>query len=386
MPDSKKISFPTPSAEHGEREVAELMSAHESDTPPQPAPLETHRSAALDATTGLEPLLQLASQLHALDFHPVVIVGNSFSGKTSLITSLLASLKLEADWGIGANLKDPVLPQNTDIGRRQHEDASRIFNKVVQEFIAGKGAEKTATPYPFFIPLSIRSAKLGQALNLAFLESNGESYAPRMDEDGFFADLQVVTETFIREFQGGITFIYVLPYTQVNVRGLNEDLADDPTRLRLAELAVVGVLQAYEKIRVDKSKDRHLLLVSKWDAHLEKRKLEESISISEVLLDTHSDIEPFLRGTYPQALSVFKSLAVDAPQRLITNYCSGLMSGRKVQPIGVDPEISHAIRSHQKKLWNWIWSSASGYSVSPFPESKPTSLIDRFFRWLSSWL
>ena len=385
MSDQKKISFPT-SSEESEPSVAESTSGPGHEAPPEPVPPAATINADSNAAVGLEPLLQLASQLKALDFHPVVIVGNSFSGKTSLITSLLAALKLEADWEVGANLKDPVLPQNTDIGRKQHEGATRIFNRVVQEFIAGKGAEKTQTEYPFFIPISLRSGKLGQTLNVAFLESNGETYTPRMDADRFFADLQEVTETFIREFQGGISFIYVLPYTQVNVRGLNEDLADDPNRLRLAELAIVGVLQAYEAIRIDKSKDRHLLLVSKWDAHLEKKKIEESITIGEVLLDTHSDITPFLRGTYPQALASFNALSVDGPQRQITNYCSGLMTGRKVQPTSAEPEISQAIRSHQKKLWNWIWSSASGYTVSPFPAPAAPSLIDRFFRWLTSWL
>jgi hypothetical protein len=385
MSDQKKISFPT-SSEESEPSVAESTSGPGHEAPPEPVAPAATINADSNAAVGLEPLLQLASQLKALDFHPVVIVGNSFSGKTSLITSLLAALKLEADWEVGANLKDPVLPQNTDIGRKQHEDATRIFNKVVQEFIAGKGAEKTQTTYPFFIPISLRSGRLGQTLNVAFLESNGEAYTPRMDSDRFFADLQEVTETFIRDFQGGISFIYVLPYTQVNVRGLNEDLADDPNRLRLAEHAIVGVLQAYDTIRMDKSKDRHLLLVSKWDAHLEKKKIEEQITIGEVLLDTHSDIRPFLRATYPQALASFNALSVDQPQRQITNYCSGLMTGRKVQPTGADPEISQAIRSHQKKLWSWIWSSASGYTVSPFPEPVPPSPIDRFFRWLTSWL
>lgn len=386
MPHPKKISFPVTSADEGESKAVGSMSAQEPETPSQPEPFEAPPSAEVGGVEMLDPLLQLAKQLHSMDIHPVVIVGNSNSGKTSLIISLLASLRLEADWGIVANLENPVLSNTTDIGRRQHEDATRTFYKDVQEFIDGKGAEKTSVPYPFFIPVSLRSAKLGQTLNLAFFESNGEAYTPKPESAEFFAALQKVTETFIREFQGGISFIYVLPYTQTEVRAINPDVAGEPERLRLAGLSIVGVLQAYQRIRVDKSQDRHLLLISKWDAHLEKKKHEELISISEVLLDTDSDIEPFLRETYLQALSEFKSIQVESPQRLITNYCAGLMTGRKVQPVGSNPEISYAIRSHQKKLWSWIWSSATGFSVNPFPEPKPMSLTDRFFRWLSSKL
>ncbi len=383
MSSSKKITFPSGPGPGGMGDDAVQ--------PTTPAPSD----AALDSLppptlmpNGHEPEFQMAAQLRALKYHPVVIFGNSASGKTSLITSLLAALKLEPEWEMGAILNDPVVPQTTDYGRAQQAEANRLFNRVVQEFIAGRGAEATKTPVPFFVPMTVRSGTLNQSLKLAFMESNGESYAPDLQSDNYFAALRKDTEAFVRDYEGSISFIYVLPYTQINVRALNESSAEDPARLRLAELAVAGALQAYERIRIHKNRDSHLLLVSKWDAHYDTKKQDEEVAMSEVLSDTYADVEVFLRQTYPQALSNFQSLSAPKDQRLVTNYCAGLMTGRTIQPLTEDLETRAAIRANQKKVWRWVWASALGYpngqGATPFPSTDlPPSLIDRFFAWLS---
>jgi hypothetical protein len=340
-----------------------------------------------EASTGAA----IAAQLHALKFHPVVVFGGPASGKTSLVVSMLAALRLEAEWGCGATLCDPILPLSDDRHKEQYNDATRLFNKTVQEFIAGTGAGSTRGQQPFFVPVAIRSTADNRTVKFAFLESNGEWYKPKTGTDEFFAALRADTDAFIRNYEGGISFIYVLPYTQNVIRSSFEKDAEDPEKLREAGLAIVGMLDAYSRVRTNTRNDGHLLLVSKWDAHHEAKKSEEDIELWESLLESDSDIEAFLARTYPQALASFKGLAVDAEQRRIGSYCAGLMTARTIQPVAADPDTRYAIRWHQKKVWRWVWRNATTQIdvatdlFPPDPVEKKSiwqsinSFLDRYF-------
>jgi len=55
-----------------------------------------------------------------------------------------------------------------------------------------------------------------------------------------------------------------------------------------------------------------------------------------------------------------------------------------ISPITKDNETRDAIRSHQKKLWKWIWRNAigdPGSSIDPLPKQKAqrgvSAAIDR---------
>jgi hypothetical protein len=157
--------------------------------------------------------------------------------------------------------------------------------------------------------------------------------------------------------------------------------------LRDAEAAVVGMIQAYQQIRVNKSRDCHLLLVTKWDAHYDNKKQEEEMDMADILSDTYEDVPDFLRQTYPQALAALNSLHVSESQRMVTNYCAGLITGLVITPNTKDIETRDAIRSHQKKLWRWIWRNAQGdpmSTVDPFPAERQRGglfgVIDRLLK------
>jgi len=320
------------------------------------------------------PAFQMAPQLFGFDYHPVVIFGGPNSGKTSFVTSMLASLKLSADWQMSAALNEPVISTDTEFGLTQKNECIKLFYQTVQGFINGQAAIQTSKKLaPVFLPLTVRSSELNQTLNIALMESSGEYYSPDPTKPEYFAKLRSDTEAFIRDFEGGISFVYVLPYTQVDIRSSGVDRAADPRMLRDAEAAVVGMIQAYAQIRVNKSRDFHLLLITKWDAHYDEKKQEEELEMAEILTDTYEDIETFLRRTYPQALAALSSLQVADIQKMSTNYCAGLITGRVISPTTKDNETRDAIRSHQKKLWKWIWRNAigePGSSIDPFPKQK----------------
>lgn len=331
------------------------------------------------------PAFQMASQLLRFNYHPVLLFGGPASGKTSFVTSMLASLKLSSEWQVSASLNEPVISTDTEFGIEQKERSVQLFFQTVQEFINGQAATQTSKKYaPLFLPLTIRSSKLNQSCNVALMESAGEFYRPAPDSPEYFAKLRSDLESFIRDFEGGMSFIYVLPYTQLNVRAVGVDRAADPLMLREAEAAVVGMIQAYQQIRMNKSRDSHLLLVTKWDAHYDSKKREEEMEMADILSDTYEDVGEFVQNTYPQALAALTSLHVEEPQRLVTNYCAGLITGRVITPNTKDVETRDAIRSHQKKLWRWIWRNAQvdiTMSSDPFPADKARrgllAVIDR---------
>jgi hypothetical protein len=339
------------------------------------------KSPLAEDVSHTNPAFQMASQLFKFNYHPVVIFGGPASGKTSFITSMLASLKLSADWQLSAQLNDPVIPIDTGFGTTQREESVRLFFQTVQRFIEGQAASQTSAKLaPIFLPLTIRSGTLSQSLNIAFMESAGEFYRPDPNSPEYFAKLRPDTDSFIRNFEGGISFVYVLPYTQLDVRAVGVDRSADPARLREAEAAVVGIIEAYQKIRVNKSRDSHLLLLSKWDAHFDFKKQEQELEMSEILIDTYDDVFYFLNETYPQALAALNSLQVQPFQRLSTNYCAGLITGRHISPITKDIETRNAIREHQKKVWKWIWRNSVNdplVAVDPFPKGKSANSFKR---------
>jgi hypothetical protein len=351
--------------------------------------LNENRSASPVEESILEqnPAFQMASQLFKFNYHPVLIFGGPASGKTSFITSMLASLKLSADWKLSAQLNEPIISADTDFGTVQKEESKRLFYQTVQKFIEGQAASQTSAKLaPMFLPLTIRSGTLNQALNIALMESAGEFYRPNPNSPEYFAKLRPDTESFIRDFEGGISFIYVLPYTMIDIRATGVDRSLDPARLREAEAAIVGILEAYQQIRVNKSRDFHLLLLTKWDAHFDQKKQEEELEMSEILVDTYDDVIPFLEETYPQALASLNSLQVMSNQRLSTNYCAGLITGRVISPNTKNIETRDAIREHQKKVWKWIWRNAVNdtfATVDPFAKRVDQS---GFFGWIDKIL
>ena len=331
--------------------------------------------------TGKNDGHRLSIGLDACGYHPVVLFGNASSGKTSLLLSLLALLRTEPELACGLKLGEPILPLDTPYGRLIYDQAVGFYGAKTQAFINGNAAQKTVIDAPFFIPL-IMSPEGKPELRFAFMESNGEWYHPDRDNDRLFPGLRSHIESFLATFQGPITFIHLIPYTQRPVYSANSDKFSDVREIEDASIAIKGALDAYQNVRPNKDDDRHLMLVTKWDAHDPAQ-----VSKYDVLTDSGDEPFEFAKDRYEQAVTAFLGLSLRPDQRQFKDYCSGLIAGNQLQmPKRGDP-LRDAILNYPKKLWGWLYQTAliqlGEHAVSPFPaEVQPSWLsrvLGRFF-------
>jgi hypothetical protein len=317
-----------------------------------------------------------------------VLFGTAFSGKTSLLMSLFATLESQPRLKTGIVLCDPILGSVDGIGQRLHEDARKLFDVGTQAFIAGEPTPKTNVTLPFFIPVEVRPAGR-PAQRFAFLESNGEWYRPLKQKGQRFTDLdrtapklKETIESFISAYQGSITFIYLTPFTQRFVYG-NEDTEDDKHEIAGAELAIKTVVEAYDRTRAThRLSDKHLMLVTKWDAASAREK-DRAASVQE----DRAALQEFCHERYPQALSAFEKLNLEPGQRQLNAYVSGIINKDGRLQLKNDDDLQAVVNNYPPRLWNWLYGNAReaiGERAAPlFPEGpKPPAIVRAFHRLL----
>jgi hypothetical protein len=358
-------------------EVASALSG--SPLPPETAsPVEVAETAIHDVDASG---IQLAAGIDAAAYHPVVLFGNANSGKTSLLLSLFALLRTDPSLATGLELGDPIIATDSLFGRYLYDQAEGFFGKKTQDFIEGRASPKTAIDLPFFVPIIFRPENKPE-IRFAFMESNGEWYRADRSTERLFPALRQQIEDFIACYQGPITFIHLLPYTQQIVYGGSGDQLTDATEMKEAQLAVVGALLAYQRARVNKQDDRHLVLVTKWDAHE-----REETDRTDVLVNTGEQPEAFANDHYEQAMAVFKGLGLSSAQQNINAYCAGIMAGQNVIMPKRGEELREAVLNYPTQLWRWLYRSTMEQlgerPIDPFPAlPKPHwfgRLLDRLF-------
>lgn len=367
---------PSPERSGAERAGASPERAPETRTAEENQ-VETESSSASVDASGIE----LAAGLDAAGYHPVVLFGNANSGKTSLLLSLLALIRTEPKLATGLELGDPVVPTDSLYGQYLHDQAEGFFGRKTQDFIEGKASPKTAIELPFFIPIVFRPEGKPE-IRFAFMESNGEWYRPDRQSDKLFPALRQQIEEFIATYQGPITFIHLLPYTQQAVYGSAANQLTDDHEMKEASLAIVGALLAYQKARVNKQDDVHLVLVTKWDAHD-----RQDNDRADVLQHTGSEPREFADDRYSQAMAVFRGLGLRSDQQFLNSYCSGIIAGQAVTMPKRGDELRDAVLNYPTQLWRWLYRSTleqlGEVPIDPFPTPpKPhwfVQLLDRLF-------
>lgn len=328
---------------------------------------------------------ELALHVEAAGCHPIILFGSYSSGKTSLLLSLLATIKTEPSLRTGLRLGDPLVDISSGIGQKQYEMAEETFGQKTQQFIEGVKPKATALKRPFFIPLDFLPFDKAEA-KFALMESNGEWYMPDRNSAKLFRPLQKHIEDFIGHYQGAITFIHVLPFTQnANSNLSTTEKVNDATAIQDASLAISGALQAYERIRIDKAHDRHLLLVTKWDAR-ERAGLSKEISLT----STFEDVSEFAEENYSQAFAAFQGMALREDQKYIAGYCSGLMNDAGVLVLKRSNDLRLDVLNYPVNLWKWLYGNALAAvglpEQDPFPSPKPPGIVEQFFNWLNKLL
>jgi hypothetical protein len=385
-PDALNLS-PKPDEDHGAIPLRETTGAAD------PVINQLTSSNEVGGLVSDEDIASLGSDLARVmqeeGYHPVVIFGTNNSGKTSILMSLFSTIMTEPSLKTGLSLCDPILGASNPVGARLHEDAEHTFNVKTQAFLAQEKIPRTTVELPFFIPVEFRPGDGKTPVKFAFLESNGEWYRPLIsdgtrigDSERLFPALRSEIENFIANFQNGMTFIYVAPVTQIEVYAKPDQLNDE-REIGYASLAIKGVLQSYDRIRANgRSRDRHMLLLSKWDAN-SRRAADRAEGISA----SPGEIIEFCHKRYAQALATLQGLNLRDDQRNVNAYCSGMINERGLLSLKPDDPVRGVIASYPVRLWTYLYKNAllaSGLeSASPFPEPRrKSSLMTTFHSFL----
>ncbi len=379
--DDKEFELEIPGDESEAAESVTSKSESVEQSPDVEAPSIAEQHIELDEDDVEQGGRNVAEDLFDKGYQPVILFGNAFSGKTSLLLSLFATIRTEAALDAGLTLAPPILNRNSRYGRYITAQAEAFWGQKTQDFIEGTASPKTLIDLPFFIPVTLSPRGKHEA-HFAFMESNGEWYRADRESEKLFPAMRKQIEDFMAHYQGGITFIHLVPYTQKSVRSANYDGAGDSGEIREASLAIDGALQAYKRARPDKGNDKHLMLVTKWDAHLPE------IDRVEVLTDPDiEDVEEFVAYRYSQALASYKGLNLREDQVALNSYCAGIMTEQGVLSLKYGSEMRSAVIDYPTRLWRWLYKNAQENAglpaVDPFPALAPQSAIVRFVK---SWL
>ncbi|CAN4276807.1 hypothetical protein MCEMSEM29_01932 [Methylophilaceae bacterium] len=294
---------------------------------------------------------KLAEEMEAQGYHPVIIFGSANSGKSTLLGSLFSYFQIDPTKGVGIYLGEPLLPVSTPQGRDAKDLAESFFYQSIQEFLDGNGHARTRARNPFFIPIIIRPQDLPE-IRFAFMESNGEWYAPKKDTGKYFPELKEEINSILQHYQKGASFIHLAPFTQIDAWTTNNEEHDvDKEQINNASLALVGAFNSYERLRVFKNDDSHMFLITKWDA-TGKDELSERLEFVAV-----EDVEAVAANIYTKGFAAFNNLKLDIWQKSLMQYSSGIMSGRSI--IRASPELKPILHRYPQTMWNWLYGNAT---------------------------
>lgn len=324
---------------------------------------------------------QIARDMVNKGYQPVIFVGTANSGKTSVLLSLLALLRRRPELQMPAFLDEALAEAGSKLGNYQREMAITFFNRNVQNFIDGQVIAKTTVNVPFFVPVSVRPTN-GTNLTFAFMESSGEWFQPKRNTNELFPPLKRHIEEFISTYEGGIIFIYALPFTQQQLWSTGADMARDASQIADADLAVAGALQSYSKVRFDKTHDRHLFLVTKWDGTAAGGNVTDTL-----VSTTHGHVSSFANEKYPQSMSLLNNFGVDRERIALDHYCAAIINAQGPQIFKADNPLSEIVLKYPRDLWDFLYKQAlinAGYPAkSPFPAPPPKPWWQRVLDMIS---
>jgi hypothetical protein len=322
----------------------------------------------------------LADAVAALGYHPVVVFGNSNSGKTTMLLSLFALL-MTNEMRIGIRLGEPLIDIGQPTGLESWERAQRLFGEATQRFIQGQAPNATATREPFFVPLIITPPPPLPEVKIALMESNGEWYRPDWDTPALLPSFRKQIEDFIVHFPRAITFIHAVPRTQLAIGSTQGVSGDDSNLIREADLAIVGAVSNYSRLRTDRSDDYHALLITKWDAH---SWVAGGGDVVEVLTSPDEAVDHFVESNCPQSKAALRGLNLADGHFIVKPYCAGRIVGRDVVAFPADSQLGPIIQAYPKRLWNWIYRQASGgfELLAEPPKPWPVRIAEGLLGWI----
>lgn len=333
-------------------------------TPPSPPELHEIPTLVNRHSTSNEPAKKLSDYLIEKKYHPVMVFGDSGSGKSSLLASLLHYMQHDPNAGAICMLGDWILPTGTPEGDTFAEQASEFFHRDIMAFNDGQAAPATRVEVPFYIPVVVRPNSGKADTRLAFLESRGEDY--RIDEGsvGYFPEIKRQIKDVYESFPGPISLIIISPFTYRDVYTTQDDLEDENARIREGDKALYGALQAYQKARQYPEMDNYMFVLTKWDMYT------KGVSAPEFISPPRGLAEKMIRDRYPLAWNLFRNMPKTNSAKAM-QYSAGLIAGNGV--LAAPDQFKPAIYQFPRALWNWLYCNSTGGTTLYGETTQPKS-------------
>jgi hypothetical protein len=298
--------------------------------------------------------MSVTESLLKRDIHPVILIGTRATGKSVLLASLISLFRRSAESGALMTMGDPLLSDETDIGRRTNAKAKRFFNNTVLRFIEGTPPEQTTDTEPYYIPVTLSPVNRGPNANFGILEVSGEHYMLDRNSDTLVKDMREEIANVYAEYPGPVSIIIVAPYIEGDgyLDGANEDIDGyEQRRIKEIDTSIGYALTDYIAKRQSKSDvDRILILLTKWDVHT------GGIAGDDFLRAPNTIVQKLLAERYIQTLSLCSTLNQRNPGQVTYDvYSAGPMVGSQILPL--DPGSQARVNSHAKRVWRWLYSN-----------------------------
>jgi hypothetical protein len=291
----------------------------------------------------------LAKQLHRMGYHPIMLFGTRAAGKSSLLASMFYYLQSSpnspAIWVRG----EWIIPTESPYGKSVADAASRFLSHVVNSFHDGTAPPATHDEFPFYIPVILRPNNGKPEVKLAFLESRGEWYQIKHDSTNLYPELRDEVADVYKSFPKGITILLIAPY--IIGDAYSNDISDEwaINEMRESDTALFGALQAYQIARQNRSLDKYLFLLTKWDAHTRSVFDEEFTNPPEGL------VSHLISERFPKSWILFQSMQTG--EALSMQYSAGMMSGGAL--VKAPPELKPKLDRFPEILWRWLYSNST---------------------------
>lgn len=291
------------------------------------------------------PAFSLGERLSRQERHPVLLFGTLASGKSSILMSLIANLRESRE--VSVSLGEPIYPSDHSRHKETDDFSHDLFERKNDSFVRGREMlGTTEVRYPLFIPIDIQPSRDIETgpVKFAFLEGRGDWYLPTAGSEGrLFQDFKDEVVDVLKFYDGGLTAIFVAPYTN----------PDNAQSLRDNDLGLMGALEAYYTHRKRKEQDGLLYLLTKWDTYADP---VENPKFGEM---EASDVVEVMNRLYaiswPRFQQMPRSLRND--RRFFMQYCAGYLVDEMHRP--PPPDRKSVFQRYPRTLLNWLYGNAT---------------------------
>lgn len=328
-----------------------------------------------DANNYEKDILALVENLRRDNYLPVIFIGARGTGKTEILTSLIKFFRSADDSrnpnSVNVTFGKPLVTLTSAYGRNQREFSEKQFREFVDNALKGDAAGSTVIYHPLAIPVRLSATIDGNIIeqNFAFFEAAGEWFEVKSKESNreYYPQLRPEIIRIFKSFDEGmgVAVIYTAPCdvsTQESETLENQIYLE---RLFVADQALQVGLTRYMETRIRKDKDKHIFLLTKWDAVNKVQGFADKLDL--MALDPHSalSLSPddsmkyanlVANKLYPGSYGLFKSTALVASQhqRIFMPYSAGMFSGKYVARTNDSAKFDRYIKS----IWNELMFAA----------------------------